>query len=116
MSSSSSVGRALLDVPGTRLRREPASPPNGPGATVRALGQAIDEHRDRLPDTHAAVRQLAMIRQELCAARPRRVQRAGYVEERPGTVSSVGELTAAVERCAAISALSALRLGHRSLT
>jgi hypothetical protein len=91
------AGGALLDVLGTRLRREPADPREAVGAAVHTMGQALEEHQDKLADAEAVRRQIAMIRQELCAAKPRRAVLAGYVEELADQVRPVGELADAAE-------------------
>lgn len=91
------AGGTLLDVLGTRLRREPASPQEAVGAAVHRLEQVLDQHRDRLADPDAAEQQIRMIRHEMCASRPRRAVLAGYVEELAGQVRPVAELRDAVE-------------------
>jgi hypothetical protein len=48
------AGGALLDVLGTRLRREPATPRESVGAAVHTLGQVMNEYASRLDDPEAA--------------------------------------------------------------
>ena len=91
------AGGTLLDILGTRLRREPASPQEAVGAAVHELGQAVEQHRDRLADPETVRKQIGMIRQELCASKPRRAVLASYVEELAGQVRPVTELEEAVE-------------------
>jgi hypothetical protein len=61
-------------VLGTRLRRDPANPREAVGAAVYTLGRVFEEHKDELASADAAAveQQITMIRQELCAPRPRR--------------------------------------------
>lgn len=92
------AGGTLLNVLGTRLHREPATPRESVGAAVYTLGQVFDEHRDRLADPDAVERQIGTIRQELCASKPRRAVLAGLVEELVEQVSPVAELTDAAEQ------------------
>jgi hypothetical protein len=92
------AGGTLLNVLGTRLSREPATPREAVGAAVYKLGQVFDEHRDRLADPGLVGRQIATIRQELCASKPRRAVLAGLAEELVEQVSPVGELADAAER------------------
>lgn len=92
------AGGTLLNALGTRLRREPATPRESVGAAVYTLGEVFDEHRDRLADPGAVERQIATIRQELCASRPRRAVLAALVDELVEQVSAVEELAAAAER------------------
>lgn len=111
------AGGALLDVLGTRLRREPADPREAVGAAVHTLGQALEEHQDELADAEAVRQQIAMIRQELCAARPRRAVLAAYAEELAVQVSPVGELADAAEMVRGqIAAYLRWRLGRWSIT
>lgn len=91
------AGGTLLDVLGTRLRRDPADPREAVGAAVHTLGQVFDEHQDELADAGAVGRQITMIRRELCAPKPRRAVLAGYVEELTEQVRPVDELADAAE-------------------
>ena len=91
------AGGTLLNVLGTRLRRQPATPQESVGAAVYTLGQVFDEQRDQLADPQAVERQIATIRQELCAPKPRRAVLAGLAEELKEQVSSVDELADAAE-------------------
>jgi hypothetical protein len=111
------AGGTLLDVLGTRLRREPVTPRESVGAAVHTLGQAVDEHRDRLADPEAVGQQIAMIRHELCAAKPRRAVLAGCVEELTEQVRPVAEVAEAAEQVRVqVSAYLRLRFGGWSLT
>lgn len=91
------AGGALIDVLGTRLRRDPAGPREAVGAAVFTLEQVFEAHGDELADAGAVGRQIAMIRQELCAPKPRRAVLAAYAEELVEQVRPVGELAAAAE-------------------
>jgi hypothetical protein len=91
------AGGTLLNVLGTRLRREPATPRESVGVAVYTLGQVFDEHRDRLADPDAVERQIVTIRQELCAPKPRRAVLSGLVEELVEQVTPVDELADAAE-------------------
>lgn len=106
------AGGTLLNVLGTRLRREPATPRESVGAAMYTLGQAFEEHRDRLADPDAVERQIGTIRQELCVPSPRRAMLAGLVEELVEQVSAVQELADAAERVRGeIAAYLRLRFG-----
>jgi hypothetical protein len=111
------AGGTLLDVLGTRLRRAPATPRESVGAAVHTLGQVVDEHREQLADADAVGRQIAMIRQELCAEKPRRAVLAGCVEELVEQVRAVAEVAEAAEQVRTqVSAYLRLRFGGWSLT
>jgi hypothetical protein len=111
------AGGTLLNVLGTRLRREPATPRESVGAAVYTLGQVFDEHRDRLADAGAVERQIGTIRQELCASRPRRAVLAGLVDELVEQVSPVAELADAAERARTeISGYLRVRFGGWSIS
>ena len=111
------AGGTLLDVLGTRLRRAPASPRESVGAAMHNMGLLFDEHRDRLPDADGVGRQIAMIRQELCAPRPRRAVLAACVEELAEQVKPVSELAEAAELVRTeLAAYLRWRFGRWSLT
>jgi hypothetical protein len=111
------AGGTLLDVLGARLRRAPATPRESVGAAVHTLGQAVDEYRDRLADPEAVRQQIALIRQELCAAKPRRAVLAGCVEELLVQVRPVEEVAEAAEQVRTqVSAYLRWRFGGWSLT
>jgi hypothetical protein len=91
------AGGTLLNVLGTRLRRDPATPLESVGAAMYTLGQVFDEHRGRLADPDTVALQIGTIRQELCASKPRRAILAGLVDELVEQVSPVEELADAAE-------------------
>jgi hypothetical protein len=90
------AGGSLLNVLGTRLRRDPATPRESVGAAMHALDQVFTQHRDQLADAAPVARQIGAIREELCAARPRRLQLLACLDELACQVRAVDDLADAV--------------------
>jgi hypothetical protein len=75
------AGGLMLNALGTRLRRKAATPSEAVGAAMHDLQTCLGEHRTALADPTAADQSLALVRAEMCEARPDQATVTGHLNE-----------------------------------
>jgi hypothetical protein len=91
-------GGAMLDVLSRRLRRPAMTPRESIGAAMYGVERVLAEERERLAEPDAAAGSLRAMREELCAAAPRRAVLDATLDEFADRVRPVDELAAPIDR------------------